>query len=260
MVSLGALGPSLDSAAQTLAAAFGFDGGAAAEADEGGGPAPSLRQRGVRVLLDAAGEPAWAEALRRVFGNTTAGDSVLVLEEAVPHAWLLRRCSAVLHHGGSGTTAAALRAGIAQATIPMMMDQPMWAERVAWLDLGPPPLALAAVFPSGDGELLAAAAPTAPADALGQALAQALQPATRLRAAAFGRRLRAQPSGLDRCLGVIRAHVEAWPELCASAPPPPAVPPLPDGCELLTLEVRSVCDGPYLCLGFKCGFVPLLTE
>lgn len=238
MVSLGALGSSLDSAAQTLAAAFGFDSGAAAATEEEGGPVSSLRERGVRVLLDAAGDPAWAEALRRAFENTHAGNAVLVLEAAVPHAWLLRRCSAVLHHGGSGTTAAALRAGVAQVIVPMMMDQFLWAERVAWLDLGPAPLALSAVFPSGDEELLAAAAPTAPADALAQALAQALQPATRLRAAAFGRRLRAQPSGVDRCLEAIRTHLEEWPRLRASAPAPPALPPLPDGCELLTLEVR----------------------
>ena len=38
----------------------------------------------------------------------------MVLEEPVPHSWLLPRCSAVLHHGGSGTTAACLRAGVTQ--------------------------------------------------------------------------------------------------------------------------------------------------
>jgi UDP:flavonoid glycosyltransferase YjiC (YdhE family) len=29
-----------------------------------------------------------------------------------PHAWLFPKCSAAIHHGGAGTTAAALRAGI----------------------------------------------------------------------------------------------------------------------------------------------------
>ena len=29
-----------------------------------------------------------------------------------PHSWLLPKCSAAIHHGGAGTTAAALRAGI----------------------------------------------------------------------------------------------------------------------------------------------------
>lgn len=127
----------------------------------------------------------------------------------------------------------------------MMMDQFMWAERVAWLDLGPPPLSLSAIFPSADEELLAAAAPTGPSDALAQALAQALQPATRLRAAAYGRRLRAAPSGLGRCLELLRTHVEEWPQLRARAPLPHALPPLPDGCELLALEVGGLqtCAG-----------------
>jgi hypothetical protein len=31
--------------------------------------------------------------------------------DAVDHDWLLPRCSAAVHHGGSGTTVAALRAG-----------------------------------------------------------------------------------------------------------------------------------------------------
>lgn len=103
MVSLGALGSSLDPAARTLAAAFGFDG-----SGEGG---PTLRQHGMRVLVDVAGERAWAGAVRRAFGNRS---DAFVLEELVPHSWLLPKCSVVVHHGGSGTTAAALRAGVAQ--------------------------------------------------------------------------------------------------------------------------------------------------
>lgn len=123
----------------------------------------------------------------------------------------------------------------------MMMDQFLWAERVAWLDLGPPPLSLAAIFPSTGEELLSASAGQGAAHPLAQALSQALQPATRLRAAAFGRRLRAEPSGLDRCLALIQSHVQEWPERRTSSPPPSSpLPPLPAGCQLLTLEV---CTG-----------------
>jgi hypothetical protein len=32
-------------------------------------------------------------------------DTVLLLDD-VPHDWLLPKCSAVVHHGGAGTTAA----------------------------------------------------------------------------------------------------------------------------------------------------------
>jgi hypothetical protein len=83
MVSLGGLGASLDAAARVLAGAFGIGGGA-----------QSPRQpEAVRVLLDAAGHPAWAKALRRAFGASgIVAQGVLVLEEPVPHAWLLRKC------------------------------------------------------------------------------------------------------------------------------------------------------------------------
>lgn len=40
-----------------------------------------------------------------------AGPTVFLLESEVPHDWLFPHCSAVVHHGGSGTTAAGLRAG-----------------------------------------------------------------------------------------------------------------------------------------------------
>jgi len=45
-----------------------------------------------------------------------------------PHAWLFARSSCVVHHGGAGTTAAALRAGKPTVIIPHTLDQPIWAE------------------------------------------------------------------------------------------------------------------------------------
>lgn len=43
--------------------------------------------------------------------GTSAGRAVLDLsgEGFVPHGWLLPRCRGIVHHGGSGTTGAALR-------------------------------------------------------------------------------------------------------------------------------------------------------
>jgi Glycosyl transferases, related to UDP-glucuronosyltransferase len=46
----------------------------------------------------------------------------------VPHAWLFPRASCVVHHGGSGTTAAVFRAGVPHVFVPHTWDQPMWAE------------------------------------------------------------------------------------------------------------------------------------
>ena len=47
---------------------------------------------------------------------------------------------AIIHHGGAGTTAAALRSGKPTVICPFFGDQPFWARRVAQLGVSPPPL------------------------------------------------------------------------------------------------------------------------
>jgi len=54
----------------------------------------------------------------------------------VPHEWLFPRCSMVFHHGGAGTTAAGLRAGVPSVILPVLIDQPYWASRVVELGVG----------------------------------------------------------------------------------------------------------------------------
>ncbi len=53
-----------------------------------------------------------------------------------PFSELLPRCSALVHHGGIGTTAQALRAGVPQLIMPMSHDQPDNAARVRRLGAG----------------------------------------------------------------------------------------------------------------------------
>lgn len=60
--------------------------------------------------------------------------------DAVPHDWLFPRVAAVVHHGGAGTTGAALRAGVPATVVPFLMDQPFWGSRVAALGVGPTPI------------------------------------------------------------------------------------------------------------------------
>ena len=55
---------------------------------------------------------------------------------AVNHAAVLPACRAVVHHGGSGTTAAALRAGLPMLILWLWLDQPVWAAAVQELEVG----------------------------------------------------------------------------------------------------------------------------
>jgi len=63
------------------------------------------------------------------------GDDVLVIDGA-PHDWLFPQMSAVIHHGGAGTTAAGLKAGVPSIIVPTRGDQPFWAKRVEQLGVG----------------------------------------------------------------------------------------------------------------------------
>ena len=62
--------------------------------------------------------------------------------DSVPFSWLFPRLAAVVHHGGAGTTAAGLRAGVPSIVIPFFGDQPFWGSRVAELGVGPVPIPL----------------------------------------------------------------------------------------------------------------------
>lgn len=85
------------------------------------------RQRGILMT-------GWGGLAR-----TKLPDEILPLDSA-PHDWLFPRVAAVVHHGGAGTTAAALRAGVPAVVVPFMSDQPMWAQRVHQLGAGTRPI------------------------------------------------------------------------------------------------------------------------
>jgi UDP:flavonoid glycosyltransferase YjiC (YdhE family) len=55
---------------------------------------------------------------------------------AVSHAAVFPACRAVVHHGGAGTTAAGLRAGIPTLILWITSDQPFWAAQVKQLKVG----------------------------------------------------------------------------------------------------------------------------
>ena len=66
-------------------------------------------------------------------------ENVFVLDSA-PHSWLFPRMAAVVHHGGAGTTAEGLRAGVPNVIVPFAFDQFFWGARIKALGLGPDPI------------------------------------------------------------------------------------------------------------------------
>ncbi len=71
-----------------------------------------------------------------LFASVTLPEGFFVVGGA-PHRALFPRCAVVVHHGGSGTTAAALRAGVPQVILPMLLDQFHHAHHLARAGLGP---------------------------------------------------------------------------------------------------------------------------
>ncbi len=66
-------------------------------------------------------------------------DTVYMVD-SVPHSWLFPRVAAVVHHGGAGTTAAGLRAGVPSIVIPFFGDQLFWGQRIEKLGVGTAPI------------------------------------------------------------------------------------------------------------------------
>lgn len=62
-------------------------------------------------------------------------ESVFLLDGA-PHDWLFPQMAGVVHHGGAGTTAVSLRAGVPTTVVAHMADQPYWGRRVHELGVG----------------------------------------------------------------------------------------------------------------------------
>lgn len=72
--------------------------------------------------------------------STAAGSDDVFFADSLPYEWLFPRVAAVVHHGGAGTTGAALRAGVPAVVVPFTMDQPFWGSRVEALGAGPKPI------------------------------------------------------------------------------------------------------------------------
>jgi len=97
-----------------------------------------------QIILEAVRRTGVRAVLARGWGGLESTDSAqsesVMLIEAAPHRWLFPQVSAVVHHGGCGTTAAGLLAGKPSIICPFFGDQPFWGRHVERLRVGPSPI------------------------------------------------------------------------------------------------------------------------
>ncbi|USP74649.1 glycosyltransferase family 1 protein [Curvularia clavata] len=85
----------------------------------------------VRVIISRG----WS----RLGGNDPSTEDVFYLGDC-PHEWLFKQVSAVVHHGGAGTTACGLYNARPTVVVPFFGDQPFWGNVVASNGAGPLPI------------------------------------------------------------------------------------------------------------------------
>ena len=100
----------------------------------------------MKETLDVVLEAVRISGVRAILSTGWGGVEVparedIFVAEYVPHDWLFQQVSAVVHHGGAGTTAAGILAGCPTLVIPFGGDQPFWAQRVEKLGIGPKSIA-----------------------------------------------------------------------------------------------------------------------
>ncbi len=95
-----------------------------------------------QIALEALAISGQRGVIASGWGGLKAADvpNSVYMISSIPHSWLFPRMGAVVHHGGVGTTAAGLRAGIPSITVPFMGDQPFWGQRAADLGVGTQPI------------------------------------------------------------------------------------------------------------------------
>jgi UDP:flavonoid glycosyltransferase YjiC (YdhE family) len=91
----------------------------------------AVRRAGVRAVLQG-----WDQSLLESLGASSS----VYCAGSLPHGWLFSKVSAVVHHGGFGTTAAGLRSGVPSIVIPHIIDQYAWGQTVFNLGAGPSPI------------------------------------------------------------------------------------------------------------------------
>lgn len=121
----------------------------------GFGSMPFGAERNTQILKEAVKQWGGRAVVARGWGGINPNDlpdTIFAIEKA-PHDKLFQYVSAVVHHGGAGTTSAGLHLGRPTFVVPQTVDQPYWGRRVYELGCGPKPVRLRKLTP----EILAGA-------------------------------------------------------------------------------------------------------
>jgi UDP:flavonoid glycosyltransferase YjiC (YdhE family) len=152
-----------------------------------------------RIVLGALAASGERGIVLKGWGGLQASElpSTVFATEWVPFDWLFPRVAAAVHHGGAGTTAASLRAGVPTVVIPFFLDQFFWGKRVFELGAGPRPVLRKHLEVDGLAAALRAA------------------PAMKERAAAIGERIRTE-NGVACAVDKFQSHFKQKVEHAAS--------------------------------------------
>lgn len=132
----------------------------------------AVKKTGQRALVSKGWGGFGADALGIPEGVFMLGN--------VPHDWLFKHVSCVVHHGGAGTTAAGIALGKPTVVVPFFGDQPFWGAMCARAGAGPVPIPYKQLT----------------ADKLAVSITEALKPTTLERAQELGAKI-ASEKGTD---------------------------------------------------------------
>ena len=98
-------------------------------------------ERLTRVIVQALNETGYRGLIQDGWGGLGTlpeglPDSVHLIRGSVPHDAIFPACAAVVHHGGTGTIMASLRAQLPSVIVPLIASQPLWAQRISDLGAG----------------------------------------------------------------------------------------------------------------------------
>ncbi|XP_057732348.1 sterol 3-beta-glucosyltransferase UGT80B1 [Arachis stenosperma] len=185
-------------------------------------------KRTTDVILDALQETGQRGIIDRGWGNLgnleEVPDNVFLLEEC-PHDWLFPQCSAVVHHGGAGTTATGLKAGCPTTIVPFFGDQFFWGDRICQKELGPAPIPISELS----------------AENLSNAIKFMLQPEVKSRAMEIAKLIENE-DGVAAAVDAFHRHLPD--ELPLPTPPPVAEDEHPSSLQWFLGQLGKWCCAP----------------